>query len=229
MPTSTKQQALFFRLLFKIKTRQELQDFYDFLKEQHSIEPNHKQFVNKTKLFVDFLEKNPKYELDCDLGIQRGCNLWNYCDDFPNKGIHELEPIVVNIYKYADSISGNIYNLSVLDKDVFDSIIQILKKRFPGEPTENNIVENMKTIKHRRELELFIYFFDEIIKSKEIHEDNHYLMIGKVIGKLHNILYDINNDAWNKLKEMEDHIKEMEGCYRVLNTECPEINQFFDV
>ena len=228
MTTQTEQQFQFFRLLFKINTKQDLRGLLNFLVQQQTTEKkqeNHRQLVNKTKLFVEFLETHPTLKLDYDLGINKGCNLWNYCEDNPNKSDYNINDLVVNIYKYADCISVNIHNLSVSHKDVLNEIIQFLKKRFPIEPTENNIVENMKTLKHRRELELFICFFDKILKSKEIQGNTPYV----IIGKMHNILYDKNSDSWNKLQGIEDHIKEIKGGYDVLNLEYPELNQFFYV
>ena len=279
MTTQTEQQFQFFRLLFKINTKQDLRGLLNFLVQQQTTEKkqeNHRQLVNKTKLFVEFLETHPTLKLDYDLGINKGCNLWNYCEDNPNKSDYNINDLVVNIYKYADSISKNIEHLSVFHKDLLDEIILFLHrfsrmnvssssksitentfigsqkgstvvnssqnsvslktflrlKVLPEEPPfpitqlKQTLLENVKTLQHRRELKLFVCFLDEILV--QFDNDTFY----HIRGNIFRVLYEKNNQYWRKLQCMGECTDDIKDWYKILKKYEPalykEMNEFFD-
>ena len=270
-----KQQALFYRLLFKMKTRQDLQAFYNFLQEQEPVGgpslDNHNQLLEKTKQFVVFFENKPKLKLDFDLLKNPGCFLSHYDDGHGN-----IKYPVVNIYKYADSISKNIEHLSVFHKDLLDEIILFLHrfsrmnvssssksitentfigsqkgstvvnssqnsvslktflrlKVLPEEPPfpitqlKQTLLENVKTLQHRRELKLFVCFLDEILV--QFDNDTFY----HIRGNIFRVLYEKNNQYWRKLQCMGECTDDIKDWYKILKKYEPalykEMNEFFD-
>ena len=232
-----KQQGAFYRYLFKINTKDELQTFYEFIREQRPVEKidrsisfivlgvfeNHTQFVNKTKQLVDFFEAHPTLNLDYDLYGNYRYSLWSY---FFDKNIfNRMERI--NIYKYADAISENISYLSLNHKDIVDKIIKFLREQFPENKTEKNIVENLKSLKHLHELYLFLSYLNEIIKREELEENSLLYNIRIRIR----IIYNKNIENWDnctKLQYMKECTDDIIDWYKELEPQlCQEINNFF--
>lgn len=203
MTSSIKQQALFFRFLFRLKTPENFFRYADFLRQQQHPVEHYQQLLDQTEKFANFLDAHPTYELNESLNLKRE-EKWN-------------------IYKYADLINVNIYNLSVFNRTVLNEIIYFLRELTPPVFKKSDITQNILT--HPHELFLFLQHLDEINRSIEFRNPH----LSRICGTTFHVLYSKNNDHWDRLWHQRECFYDIKSCYDALEPNLYEkINSFFD-